>query len=43
MAVIDFHIDKRFSYANGYEFGKVGGGGGRMDGEEGDGGGTLEG
>ena len=24
MAVIDFHIDKRVSYANGYEFGKVG-------------------
>ena len=24
MAVIDFRIDKRFSYANGYEFGKVG-------------------
>ena len=24
MAVIDFRIDKRFSYANGYEFGNVG-------------------
>ena len=24
MAVIDFHIDKRVSYANGHEFGEVG-------------------